>query len=99
MATADSMAIDTPAARPDWRALARRSWRARLGSQSALLAKQSLLDDIRPLEPAIAGRHRCGPPSVFGEPFVRVGVAQPKQRNAVVGHGRQVVAAGRGDER
>ena len=38
MASAESIAIDTSASRPDWRSLARRSWRARLGGQSALLA-------------------------------------------------------------
>jgi len=38
MTAADrSIAGTTPATRPDWRALARRSWRARLGGQSALL--------------------------------------------------------------
>ena len=38
MTTADSIAVDTSAARPDWRALAGRSWRARISGQSALLA-------------------------------------------------------------
>ena len=37
MATVDTLAVGGAQARPDWRALARRSWRARFTGQSALL--------------------------------------------------------------
>src|SRR5256885_16746644 len=38
MATTPAPAAAAPAARPDWRALARRTWRTRFTGQSALLA-------------------------------------------------------------